>query len=165
MAAAICYGSVGGGASLAFHHRVGAYATQTLIGALDQLRRALGGQKATLLGDGLPAHRSQAMAAWLRRQRSWLVLQRLPSYAPELTRWSRCGPTSGRSSWPTEPPIPSPKSPPQPSVVSNASAIATGWPTRSCGTAACPLVSQTICWNGEVLQGRLDQKSSWCSAA
>ena len=26
-------------------------------------------------------------------------------------------------------------------------------------------VSQTISWNGEVLQGRLDQKSSWCSAA
>jgi transposase len=84
MAAALCYGSHGGGASLAFHHQVGAYNTQTLIGALDQLRRALGGQKATLLWDGLPAHRSLAMAAWLGRQRSWLVVQRLPGYAPEL---------------------------------------------------------------------------------
>jgi transposase len=84
MAAALCYGSRGGGASLAFHHQVGAYNTQTLIGALDQLRRFLGGQKATLLWDGLPAHRSLAMAAWLRRQRSWLVVERLPAYAPEL---------------------------------------------------------------------------------
>jgi transposase len=30
------------------------------------------------------AHRSRAMRAWLRRQRSWLVVERLPAYAPEL---------------------------------------------------------------------------------
>jgi hypothetical protein len=40
--------------------------------------------KATLVWDGLPAHRNLAMAAWLRRQRSWLVVERLPGYAPEL---------------------------------------------------------------------------------
>jgi transposase len=33
---------------------------------------------------GLPAHRSHAMGAWLRRQRSWLVVEPLPAYAPEL---------------------------------------------------------------------------------
>jgi DDE superfamily endonuclease len=54
MAAALCYGSRGGGAAVAFHHQPGAYDTDTLIGALDQLRRVLGGQKATLLWDGLP---------------------------------------------------------------------------------------------------------------
>jgi transposase len=84
MAAALCYGSRGGGASLAFHHQVDAYNTQTLIGALGELRRFLGGQKATLLWDGLPAHRSLAMGAWLRRQRHWLVVERLPGYAPDL---------------------------------------------------------------------------------
>jgi transposase len=84
MAAALCYGSRGGGAALAFHHQVGAYDTQTLIGALGELRRFLGGQKATLVWDGLPAHRSLAMAAWLRRQRHWLVVERLPGYAPDL---------------------------------------------------------------------------------
>jgi hypothetical protein len=84
MAAALCYGSRGGGAQLAFHHQVGAYDTDALIGALEQLRRGLGGQKATLLWDGLPAHRSKAMAAWLGRQRSWLVVEPLPGYAPEL---------------------------------------------------------------------------------
>ena len=83
MAAGLCYGSRGGGAAVAFHHQVGAYTT-TLIGALEQLRRFLGGQKATLVWDGLPAHRSHAMRAWLARQRSWLVVEPLPGYAPEL---------------------------------------------------------------------------------
>ena len=84
MAAGLCYGSRGGGAQLAFHHQPGAYDTDTLIGALGQLRRFLGGQKATLLWDGLPAHRSKLMRVWLRRQRSWLVVEPLPGYAPDL---------------------------------------------------------------------------------
>jgi hypothetical protein len=84
MAAAICYGSRGGGAALAFHHQLHAYNTETLIGALGELHRTLGGQKATLLWDGLPAHRRRAMRAWLARQRSWLVVERLPGYAPDL---------------------------------------------------------------------------------
>jgi transposase len=84
MAAGLCYGSHGGGAQVAFHHQVGAYDTTALIGALGGLRRFLGGQKATLLWDGLPAHRSHAMCAWLRGQRSWLVVEPLPGYAPEL---------------------------------------------------------------------------------
>jgi transposase len=84
MAAGLCYGSRGGGAQVAFHHQVGAYDTTTLIGALEGLRRFLGGQKATLVWDGLPAHRSKLMQAWLRRQRSWLVVEPLPGYAPDL---------------------------------------------------------------------------------
>ena len=84
MAAALCYGSQGGGAALAFHRQVDAYDTDSLIGALGELRRFLGGQKATLLWDGLPAHRSKAMRAWLGRQRRWLVVEPLPGYAPEL---------------------------------------------------------------------------------
>jgi hypothetical protein len=84
MAAAICYGVRGGGAQLAFHVQAGNYDTDSLIGVLGQLRRFLGGEKATLLWDGLPAHRSRAMRAWLRTQRSWLVVERLPAYAPDL---------------------------------------------------------------------------------
>ena len=34
--------------------------------------------------DGLPAHRSCAMRLWLATQRSWLVVERLPAYAPDL---------------------------------------------------------------------------------
>jgi DDE superfamily endonuclease len=37
-----------------------------------------------LYGNGLPAHRSRVMRAWLRGQRSWLVVEPLPGYAPEL---------------------------------------------------------------------------------
>jgi transposase len=84
MAAGLCYGSRGGGAQVAFHHQVGAYDTTTLIGALGELRQFLGGQKATLVWDGLPAHRSKLMRAWLGRQRSWLVVEPLPGYAPDL---------------------------------------------------------------------------------
>jgi transposase len=51
---------------------------------LEGLRQFLAGQQSTLLCDGLPAHRCHAMRAWLRRQRSWLVMEPLPAYAPEL---------------------------------------------------------------------------------
>ena len=106
MAAALCYGVRGGGAQLAYHVRAGNYDTDSLIQVLGELRRFLGGEKATLLWDGLPAHRSRAMRAWLATQRSWLVVERLPAYAPELNPveglWSSlkavelvnlCGPT------------------------------------------------------------------------
>jgi transposase len=53
----------------------------------------LGGEKATLVWDGLPAHRSHAMQAWLHTQRHWLVVERLPAYAPELN------PVEGLWSW------------------------------------------------------------------
>jgi transposase len=56
-----------------------------------QLRVFLGGQEATLVWDGRPAHRSRAMAAWLRGQRAWLVAEPLPGYAPELNPVEGCG--------------------------------------------------------------------------
>ena len=84
MAAALCYGVRGGGAQLAFHVTVGNYDTDRLIEVLGGLRKFLGGEKATLLWDGLPSHRSTAMRAWLHTQRRWLVVERLPAYAPEL---------------------------------------------------------------------------------
>jgi DDE superfamily endonuclease len=93
MAAAVCYGVRGGGAQLAFHLQPGNYNTDSLIQVLAELRRSLGGEKATLLWDGLPAHRSRAMRAWLETQRSWLVVERLPAYAPELN------PVEGLWSW------------------------------------------------------------------
>jgi len=55
-----------------------------LLCVLGELRVFLGGQKATLLWDGLPTHRSNLMKAWIARQRDWLVVERLPAYAPEL---------------------------------------------------------------------------------
>jgi hypothetical protein len=85
MAVALCYG-VRGGAQLAFHVHPGNCGTNSLIEVLGELRRFFGGEKATLLWDDLPAHRSTAM-------RSWLVVELLPAYAPDLNPveglWSR----------------------------------------------------------------------------
>jgi transposase len=83
MAAALCYG-VRGGAQLCFHITAGNYDTDSLIKVLGELRTFLGGEKATLLWDGLPSHRSTAMRDWLNTQCHWLVVERLPAYAPEL---------------------------------------------------------------------------------
>jgi hypothetical protein len=147
MAAALCYGSHGGGVAVAFHHQYGVYNTDALIGALDQLRAFLGGQKATLVWDGLPAHRSLAMRAWLARQRSWLVTEPLPGYAPELNPveglWANLkGVELANLAADTLK-----RSLPRPSVASSASARPTGWRTRSCATAACRCGEQrSCCW-------------------
>jgi hypothetical protein len=62
-AAALCYGPGGGGAQLCFHLQSGNY-TERLIVVLGELRRLLGGQKATLLEELLPAawHRTDQYA-------------------------------------------------------------------------------------------------------
>jgi hypothetical protein len=83
MAAALCYGVRGGGVQLAFQVHPGNYDTDSLIGVLQELHRFLGGEKATLLGwAARPPQPSDAGLA--ATQRSWLVVERLPAYAPEL---------------------------------------------------------------------------------
>ncbi len=62
-----------------------------------------------MLWDGLPAHRSRAMLAWLRTQRSWLVVERLPAYAPDLNPVEGLWPSLRPSSWPTSPARPFPE--------------------------------------------------------
>jgi hypothetical protein len=54
MAAALCYGSLGGGAALAFHHQIGAYDTETLIGALASCAASLAGRRRPCCGTGSP---------------------------------------------------------------------------------------------------------------
>jgi len=51
---------------------------------LRALKRHLRGRKAILLWDRLPAHRGGDVQAYLRRQASWLTMEYLPPYAPEL---------------------------------------------------------------------------------
>jgi hypothetical protein len=72
MAAALCYGVGGGGAQLAFHVTPGSYDTDRLIEVLEGLRRFLGGEKATLLWDGLPSQ-SQCCDAGLACQAAVLA--------------------------------------------------------------------------------------------
>ena len=72
------------GPRLCFHVRKDSYDTASLIEVLTQLGAFYAGEQVVLLWDGLGAHRSHAMLDWLAAQRHWLVVERLPGYAPEL---------------------------------------------------------------------------------
>ena len=61
----------------------GAIASEQVVAFLRQLRRHLRGP-VVVLWDGLPAHRSGQTQAYVEANRSWLTVERLPAYAPEL---------------------------------------------------------------------------------
>jgi transposase len=71
-------------ARLCFHLQQPSYNTDTLIAVLEQLASFYAGQRVVLIWDGLSAHWSTKMRAWLDSQRDWLTVERLPAYAPEL---------------------------------------------------------------------------------
>ena len=62
----------------------GTYSAGPLIRFLRHLKRHFRGRPVTLIWDGLGAHTSRVMRAYLARQRRWLHVERLPGYAPEL---------------------------------------------------------------------------------
>jgi DDE superfamily endonuclease len=85
MAGVCCYRPDATDARLAFHLREGAYDTDQLLPVVTALGRLLGGGwPVILIWDNLPAHRSIAMGAWLAGQRTWLQVEYLPAYAPDL---------------------------------------------------------------------------------
>ena len=84
MSAALAYRPDGSQAALVFQIREGSYNTESLIAFLEDLHRHFGIEKITLIWDGLPAHRSRLMSAWIAAQRRWLTVERLPGYAPDL---------------------------------------------------------------------------------
>jgi hypothetical protein len=84
MAAALGYRPDATAARLCFHLQQPSYDTDSLIGVLDQFAGFYAGHKVVLLWDGLAAHRSLRMRAFLDSQRDWLCAERLPAYAPEL---------------------------------------------------------------------------------
>jgi len=67
-----------------FHTQPGTYTDVALIAFLRNLKRHFRRQRVMLIWDGLAAHKSRAMLAYLARQRTWLTVERLPAYAPEL---------------------------------------------------------------------------------
>lgn len=71
-------------AKLIFQTKPGSYNTESLIDFLTQLRRHLRGKPVILIWDGLSAHRSKDMKAWLTTQQHWLAVEPLPSYAHDL---------------------------------------------------------------------------------
>jgi DDE superfamily endonuclease len=84
MAAALGYWPDATKARLCFHLQQDAYDTDTLIGVLEQLAGFYAGQRVVLLWDGLSSHWSYKMRQHLDAQRDWLMVERLPAYAPEL---------------------------------------------------------------------------------
>jgi hypothetical protein len=86
MAAALGYhaSDADRGPGLWFHVQNDSSNTQTLIGVLEQLAGFYAGQQVVLLWDGLRAHWSHDLHAWLETQRHWLLVERLSAYAPEL---------------------------------------------------------------------------------
>ncbi|MBI5622131.1 transposase [Candidatus Falkowbacteria bacterium] len=63
---------------------VGNINSEEVILFVKDLKRHLRGKKLLLIWDGLPAHRSRKVQAYLATQKYWLRVARLPSYAPEL---------------------------------------------------------------------------------
>lgn len=82
--AAIGYRWDGRRSRVFFQTRSGSYNSDSLIGFLKDLHRELRGQKAILIWDGLPSHRSRVMTDYLQSQKHWLRVERLPGYAPDL---------------------------------------------------------------------------------
>lgn len=84
MSAALAYAPDRSQASLVFDMKAGAYNTESLIEFLEDFHRHFAGDKITLIWDGLSSHRSKDMKVWIAKQRSWLVVEQLPGYAPDL---------------------------------------------------------------------------------
>jgi transposase len=84
LAAALVFEPDGSDAHLVFQLRPGAYNGETLIEFLSELHQLEPGRRLLLLWDGLPAHRSRCMTDWIKDQRAWLSVERLPAYAPEV---------------------------------------------------------------------------------
>jgi transposase len=61
-----------------------AVCSDDVIDYLKLLKKRMRGKKLILLLDGLPAHRSKKVKAWIQENKKWLTAYRFPAYAPEL---------------------------------------------------------------------------------
>ncbi|GAB3843841.1 hypothetical protein GCM10027610_057250 [Dactylosporangium cerinum] len=83
MAGVLAYRPDRSRAKLIFQTKAGSHNTDSIIEFLKQLRRHLRGKPVVLIWDGLSAHRSKDMKAWLATQH-WLTVEQLPGYAHDL---------------------------------------------------------------------------------
>ena len=67
-----------------FQTLAGTYSDTRLLTFLRALKRHFRGRRVILIWDGLGAHTSRRMQAYVARERAWLTVERLPAYAPEL---------------------------------------------------------------------------------
>jgi hypothetical protein len=119
------------GPRLCFHVHKDSYDTVSLIEVLSQLGAFYAGEQVVLLWDGLSAHWSHGMRAFIDSQRDWLQVERLPGYAPELNPVEGLWANLKGWSWPTSPATPSCRSPMPPSRASTGSAMTSNWSGRS----------------------------------
>ncbi|MGH7396070.1 MAG: IS630 family transposase [Candidatus Rokuibacteriota bacterium] len=84
VAGALAFRWDGRGMRFFFQTQPGTYTDARLITFLRALKRYFRGRQVLLIWDGLGAHKSQRMKAFLARQRAWLTVERLPAYAPDL---------------------------------------------------------------------------------
>jgi hypothetical protein len=84
ISAALGYRWDGKRCRLWFQTQPGSYNDERLIAFVRDLKKHLRGQKAILIWDGLPAHKSQQMKQYLESQRGWLQIETLPGYSPDL---------------------------------------------------------------------------------
>jgi putative transposase len=69
---------------LFFQTKPDSYKSESLIGFLRDLKREFRGRPCILIWDGLPAHKSREMKAYLATQRKGLMVEMLPGYSPDL---------------------------------------------------------------------------------
>jgi transposase len=84
MAAVLGYEPDRSDAWVVFQVMAGSYNSEGLVAFMDDLKGHLDGRKITMIWDNLPSHRSRAFKEWANTQRDWLVIERLPGYAPKL---------------------------------------------------------------------------------
>jgi len=84
VAAALGFHWEGKAARLFARTKADSYNAVSLIQFLKQLKRFAGGHRVILIWDHLPAHRSRVMKEYLRDQHTWLQIEWLPGYSPDL---------------------------------------------------------------------------------
>lgn len=84
IAAALAFSWDGKRSRLFFRTKPDSYNSESLIGFLKDLKREFRGRKCILVWDGLPAHKSREMKAYLATQKKWLSIEVLPGYSPSL---------------------------------------------------------------------------------
>ena len=135
MASALGFAPDGSDAMLVFSMRAGSFNDESLMEFITELRELLEGDKATLIWDGLPSHRSRAMNQFLKTQRYWLVTERLPAYGHDLNPVEQVW---GNLNSPISVPIRSKKRPCRPTTDSCASAATRNFAFPSSNTAVSP---------------------------
>ena len=84
ISAALSYRWNGKRCRLWFQTRPRSYNDERLIAFLRDLKKHLRGQEAILIWDRLPAHKGRKMKQYLESQRSWLEVESLLGYSPDL---------------------------------------------------------------------------------